>query len=110
MLFGMTPGMVDTYIDYHTRSTYHTVLQEITVTPQVAQMAMQLAANNGPAAKAQCGLTTSKILSQLPGFETIAVGYYPTKIMADFAKLPGVTTRKVYDDDPDDNSDKLQDR
>ena len=110
MLFGMTPGMVDTYIDYHTRSTYHTVLQEITVTPQVAQMAMQLAANNGPAAKAQCGLTTSKILSQLPGFETIAVGYYPTKIMADFAKLPGVTTRKVYDDDPADNSDKLQDR
>lgn len=107
MHFGMTPAMVDAYVDYHTRATFHTVLQDITVTPQVAQMAMQLAANHGPAAKAQCGLTTSRILSQLPGFESIKVGYFPVKIMTDFAKLPGVTTRKVYDDDPDDNSDKL---
>lgn len=105
--YGMTDRMVDVYVDYHTRETYHTVLQEITVSPAVARMAIQLAANTGAVPKAQCGVSTSRILSQLPGFESISVGYFPTKIMDDFAKLPGVKTRKVYDDDPDDNSRKL---
>jgi len=105
--YGMTDRMVDVYVDYHTRETYHTVLQEITVPAEVAQKAIMLAANTGAVPKAQCGLSTSRILSQLPGFESIPVGYYPAKIMAAFAKLPGVKTRKVYDDDPDDNTDKL---
>lgn len=102
--YGMTDRMVQVYVDYHTRETYHTVLQEVTVAPEVAQMATRLAANYGAAGKAQCSYSTSQILSQLPGFESIPVSYFPTKTMAAFAKLPGVKTRKVYDDDPDDNS------
>ena len=102
--YGMTDRMVDIYVDYHTRETYHTVLQEITVTPEVAAQAMQLAANYGAAGKTQCSYATSQILSQLQGFESIPVGYFPTKTMDAFAKLPGVVTRKVYDDDADDNS------
>ncbi len=105
--YGMTDRMVDVYVDYHTRETYHSVIQEIQVSPEVAQQALQLAANYGAVPKAQCSLSTSKILSQLPGFESIPVGYFPTKTMDAFAKLPGVKTRKVYDDDPDDNSSKL---
>jgi hypothetical protein len=99
--------MVDIYVDYHTRETYHTVLQEIEVSPEVAQKALSLAANYGAVPKAYCGLSTSQILQQLPGFESIPTGYLPTKLMDAFAKLPGVVTRKDYDDDPDDNSDKL---
>ncbi|WP_298294017.1 hypothetical protein [uncultured Litoreibacter sp.] len=105
--YGLTDRMVGVYIDYHTRETFHTVVQEITVSPEVAQKALMLAANYGAVPKAQCSLSTSKILSQLPGFESIPVGYFPTKTMDAFSKLPGVTTRKVYDDDPDDNSAKL---
>ena len=105
--YGMTDRMVDVYVDYHTRETYHTVIQEIEVSPEVAQKALQLAANYGAVPKTQCSLSTTRILSQLPGFESIPVGYYPTKTMDAFAKLPGVKTRKVYDDDPDDNSSKL---
>lgn len=105
--YGMTDRMVDVYVDYHTRETYHTVLQEIAVAPEVAAKAMQLAANYGAVPKAQCSISTSRILHQLPGFESIAVSYYPVKTMDAFAKLPGVKTRKVFDDDPDDNSDKL---
>ena len=105
--YGMTDRMVDVYVDYHTRETYHTVLQEIVVSPEVAAKALKLAANYGPVPKAQCSISTSRILQQLPGFESINVSYYPVKTMDAFAKLPGVKTRKVYDDDPDDNSGKL---
>lgn len=105
--YGMTDRLVGVYVDYHTRATYHTVLQEVVVSPEVAQKAIQLASNFGAVPKANCSLSTSKILSQLPGFETIPVGYFPTKTMEAFAKIPGVKTRTVYDDDPDDNSAKL---
>ena len=105
--YGLTDRMVDIYIDYHTRETYHTVLQEITVSPEVAQKALQLAANYGAVGKSQCSVSTTQILRQLPGFESIPVTYFPKKTMDAFAKLPGVTTRTIYDDDPDDNSGKL---
>lgn len=105
--YGMTDRMVDVYVDYHTRATYHTVLQEIEVSPEVADMALRLAASHGAVPKAQCGQSTSAILSKLPGFESIPNSYFPVKIMDAFAKLPGVKTRKDYDDDPDDNSGKL---
>lgn len=105
--FGLTDQMVDIYLDYHTRETFDTVLQEIEVSPEVAQQALQLAANYGAVPKAQCSVSTTRILQKLPGFETIPVGYYPAKTMAAFADLPGVVTRRISDDDPDDNSYKL---
>ena len=105
--YGMTDRMVDVYVDYHTRETYRTVLQEITVSPEVAAKAMQLAANYGAVPKTQCSVSTTNILRQLPGFESIPVSYFPTKTMDAFAQLPGVSTRTVRDDDPDDNSAKL---
>ena len=105
--YGMTDRMVDVYVDYHTRETYHTVIQEIEVSPEVAELALQEAATYGAVPKASCSLSTSTILSRLPGFESIRTSYFPVKTMEAFAKLPGVTTRKVYDDDPDDNSAKL---
>lgn len=105
--YGITDRLVDVYIDYHTRETYHTVTQEIAVSPQVAAMAKKLAAEYGAVPKAACSLSTSQILSQLPGFEFVGTSYFPNKIMDKFAKLPGVKTQKFYDDDPDDNSGKL---
>lgn len=105
--YGMTDRLVDVYVDYHTRETYHTVIQEIVVPAEVAELALQEAAAYGAVPKAACSLSTSTILSRLPGFESISTSYFPVKTMEAFAKLPGVKTRKVYDDDPDDNSGKL---
>lgn len=105
--YGMNDRMVDVYVDYHTRVTYHTVLQELEVSAEVAEMALQEAAAFGAVPKTSCSLSTSAILGRLPGFESIKTSYYPVKTMNAFAKLPGVKTRKVYDDDPDDNSTKL---
>lgn len=103
VLYGMTPTMLDFYIDYHARATYHVVEQKIYVTPEVAERAIALAQANGAAPKAFCARSTSGILSQLPGFDPIGRTFFPDKLMDQFAKLPGVRTVKYYDDDGDDN-------
>ncbi|EPX81772.1 lipoprotein [Litoreibacter arenae] len=105
--YGMTDHMVDVYVDYHTRQTYHTVLQELQVSPEVAEQAIREAASYGAVPKASCSQSTTAILRRLPGFESIKPSFSPIKTMKSFASFPGVKTRKVYDDDPDDNASKL---
>lgn len=108
--YGMTDHLVDVYVDYHTRETYHTVLQEIEVPREVAEKAIREAATYGAVPKAACSVSTGQILRSLPGFENLKTSYFPVKTMEAFAALPGVKTRKVYDNDPDDNSAKLPSR
>lgn len=107
VLYGMTPTMLDFYIDYHARVTFHIVIQEIEVTPEVAERALALVKAHGPASNATCGISVSGILRDL-GFSDVGRSYFPARIMADFATLPGVKERKVFDDSPDSNSDLLR--
>lgn len=101
--FGITPTMLDFYIDYHARETFRVEMQTIEVSPEVAELALTRVQQNGAVPKAFCANATSKILQGLPGFESIPVRMYPGKVKTAFAKLPGVTTKVVYDDDADDN-------
>lgn len=101
--FGMTDPAVDFYVDYHSRITYRTVIQEIVVSEAVAQLAMDQILANGAVSKAQCSTSITKILSKLPGFESVGHTWFPKKLMESFGKLPGVTTEVVYDNDPDNN-------
>jgi hypothetical protein len=101
--FGMTDRVVAVYIDYHARETYDVVIQEVEVSPEVARQAMAAIQAYGPVPKAQCGLSTSRILSQLPGFESIPVTWSPNRISEAFGQLPGATYRRVTDDDADTN-------
>jgi hypothetical protein len=105
--FGMSPGMLDTYINYHTRITWHTIEQTVPVTAQVAQLLIGEVEANGAAAKATCATTVSHILRQTPGFESIEPTWFPVTLMKEFAKLPGVKTRVYYDTDPDVNTPQL---
>ena len=106
--FGMTPAVLDNFLDYHTRITWHTVVQTIQVSPEVAQEALKLVEANGPAPKAFCADSNSKILRQLPGFRSLPQTFFPVTLMDAFAKLPGVKTRVYYDTDPDVNTTKLE--
>lgn len=99
VLYGLTPTLMKRYDSFHARATHHVVVQRIPVSPQVAEMAMQLAMNNGPALDATCALTTSRILKQLPGFENIRVTYFPVNLMKQFGRYPGVVTTKIYEND-----------
>lgn len=109
VLFGMTPPALDLYTDYHARETYHIVVQELEVAPEVANYLIQQVQANGAVPMAQCALSISTILSRAPGFEgNIRRGWYPLSLMDQFGALPGVRTSRIYDDDSDDNLELLQ--
>lgn len=108
VLFGISPAILDVYIDYHSRVTHHTVIQTVEVPPEVAEAAIRLALQHGAAPKAFCATSISGILRQLPGFETMPSSFFPNRIMRAFAELPGVTERTVFQDDDADNSAVLE--
>ena len=101
--FGMTPKMVDFYIDYHARETFDVIEQTIIVSPGVAELVAQRAKAYGAVPKAQCTNSISTILRGVPGFESLPATWYPARFMEAFATLPGVTSRKITDDDADSN-------
>ncbi|MEX5727872.1 hypothetical protein Ga0609869_001225 [Rhodovulum iodosum] len=101
---GITPLRLKFYKDYHARETFHVVMQTKQVSPDVAERALMLVQNYGAVPKAMCGRATSTVLAELPGFETVPSSMYPKRIMAGFAKLPGVTTETIFDDDSDNNT------
>lgn len=101
--FGMTPKMVSFYIDYHARETFDVVEQTIVVSPQVAELVASRVKAYGAVPKAHCTNAISTILAGVPGFENLPRTWYPAKYMDAFAQLPGVTNRKITDDDADDN-------
>ena len=103
VIFGVTDGRLESYIDYHARVTYRVQVQKILVSPEVAELALRLVKEAGPVPKANCTNATSELLGMLPGFESIKKTWYPRKLASQFGSFPGVTERMVYDDSPDDN-------
>ena len=101
--FGMTPQMLEFYIDYHARETYYVVEQRVPVSAEVAARAMQEIQAYGAVPKAMCAVSVSEVLRKLPGFEDIRGTYFPRRLMRDFARRPGVQERIITDDDSDDN-------
>ena len=101
--YGITPKMVDFYIDYHARETYDVVEQTVEVSPEVAALIMQRAMAYGAVPKANCTIALSRVLDGVPGFESLPMTWYPKRMMQAFAELPGVATRTITDDDADEN-------
>ncbi|MBO9478397.1 hypothetical protein J7382_12695 [Shimia sp. R11_0] len=103
VVYGMTPYLVDQYTRFHARETYHVVVQSIDVSPQVAEIALREAQSLGPVLEAQCALTTSQLMSQLPGFEDAPRSYSPKKLSAYFADK-GASYDRLFEYDDDDKS------
>ena len=108
VLYGVTPAWLQAYKSAHARSTFHVVSQEIPVSPEVAERALQLVTSNGAVPGAFCANATSGILSQIPGFQSVGSTFYPVKLQERFETLPGVTTTKYYEDDEGDVIDALR--
>lgn len=104
VLFGVTPRLENLYVSFHARITYYVVGQTIDVSPDVAETAMRLAMAAGPVPQANCARVTSRILQQLPGFESIRVSWGPNRVFEDFGALPGVTTLEYREGDADDKT------
>jgi hypothetical protein len=108
VLYGMNPTLLDYYYDYHARETYHLLIQEITVSPDIAAFLTQQVESYGPVPQAQCALSISSVLSRTPGFESISRGWFPTDASEQMSAIPGVQSRQIFDDDSDDNLELLQ--
>lgn len=108
VLFGITPKIADIYTRYHARQTWHVIIQELDVTPEVAETALQLVEQNGAVPNAYCASATSHILHRLPGLESIRPGMFPVKLAKQFRKIPGVRESVLHEYDDDDNSKLLE--
>ncbi len=102
VIYGFSPGWEQTYKSAHARSTFHVVTQEIKVSPQQAEIALNLVKTNGSVPDAFCTNATASILRQVPGFEDISVTFYPVKLMEQVAERPDVVTKKYYENDEGD--------
>ncbi|WP_342078027.1 hypothetical protein [Yoonia sp. SS1-5] len=102
VLFGVTPELERYYVSFHARVTYYVVGQRIEVSPEVAEMALNLSMKAGPVAQANCTRTTSRILRALPGFQSLPQTWFPGTLSDAFGELPGVTTREYRETDADD--------
>lgn len=103
VLHGITPQMLEFYIDYHARETYRVEMHTIEVAPEVARQARMAALANGAVPNAMCARATSAVLRQTPGFQTMPATFFPRRLMNAFADLPGVQHQTFRDDDPDEN-------
>ena len=103
----MSDRALAVFIDYHARETYDVIEQKLRVSPAQAEQALKLAKAYGAVPKAQCTLSITRILSNVPGFEPVSVGYFPNTARSQFGTLPGVTSRLITDDDADKNHNVL---
>jgi hypothetical protein len=98
-VYGMSPAVLKTYYGFHARTAWHVVTQKVIVTPEIAEMAFAATKNYGAVPKSMCSISVTNILSKIPGFESIPHTPFPKQAMNAFAKLPGVTTDKIYEYD-----------
>lgn len=96
VVFGISPDILSYYLGFQASTNYHAVVLRRQVTPEVAELALQLAMANGAVPKAMCASATSALLAQLPGFEDVARSMFPDRVMRSFATLPGVTGSVYY--------------
>lgn len=107
VIHGMSDPAVDFYIDYHSRTSWRVVKQDLVVPAAVAEQALRLVINNGAVGSAQCTNSISAILMQLPGFESIRSTMFPVNLMDQFNGFQGVVRSEYHDDDPDINGEIL---
>jgi hypothetical protein len=103
VVFGVTPVMEDTYTRFHARETFHVIVQHVEVPPQVAEDVLRRVLATGPVPRAQCALSTSELLRDVPGLNgAIRSTWFPNQLADQFGQLPGATTQRLYEyDDPD---------
>jgi hypothetical protein len=99
VLYGISPAVLAAYKGAHSRAAFHMVLQTVEVTPAQAETALRLAIARGSVASAQCAASTTALLAQVQGFESVKSTWFPKKLMEQMEQYPGVKTERYYEDD-----------
>jgi hypothetical protein len=109
VVYGVTPQVADVYTRFHARETYHVQVQEVPVSADTAEKALQIATAYGEVPDAQCSVSTSRILAQLDGVGgSFKQTWYPRNLAEQFGRLPGATSRKLYEYDDADKTRALR--
>jgi hypothetical protein len=101
--YGISPRMEEIYVDYHARTAWRVVVQEVPVSRATADGLIAAFEAHGPVPKARCAASTSQILGQFPEFASVRQTWAPTRLMQDFDGLPGMQKSVVFDDDDENN-------
>lgn len=107
VLYGITDNFKNFYIDYHARETYWVAEDTIRVPLEVADFAIRRAEQNGPGAKSFCARESARVLSGVPGFQTVPNTFSPLRLRDWFLRQPGVISKRHQDGDPANNHDVL---
>ncbi len=91
--YGMTPTMLADYVDYQGSGVFQLTEQTLDVSPAVAAAITKAAMAYGSANKAECTEAIATILRPVPGFQSLPMTWFPKKMSAAFAALPGVQTQ-----------------
>lgn len=109
VLFGVTPRVKEFFEGYHARETYYIVRMTKVVPAEVAEQCFRLALQAGPVPRPLCTQSTSRILSQLPGFERISTTMLPDRLHDRFASFSGIEiVERREDDDGNDRTAEIR--
>lgn len=100
--FGFDPRAERNYLAFQAQPNFHAAIQRVLVSPEVAELALNLVMANGSVAPAMCTSATAAILRQLPGFESLPSTMFPVTLKDAFGQLPGVETTIDYGAPPTD--------
>lgn len=96
--YGFNEDQLFRYTYYHARRTHRVVIQHLEVDPATAEYILRLAEQAGPVPDAYCARSIFDILQQLPEFAHLRSSFYPNRLTAQFAQLPGVREEVIYSD------------
>ena len=102
VLYGANPALVDSFIDYHTRSDFYTQAQTVDVSQQVAEDLLERIKSNGAVSQSFCAQSVSHLLRRTPGFENIRTTFFPGKLSESFANRTNVRAETFYQPDDTD--------
>ena len=99
VLYGITPRIQEAYEWYHARETTYVVEQKLPVSLALADAVIARMEAEGPSPKLHCGIHSGRVLQSFAEFSDVPSSYYPSKLMEAFGSIPGVTTRRIYQND-----------
>jgi hypothetical protein len=103
VFYGITPTMKTVYELYHARDSHHVIEQKLPVSRAFANQVIARMEAQGPSPKLFCAINVSDILRDFEIWKDVPSTYYPGEIMAAFGEVPGVTVRKVEENDTGQN-------
>ncbi len=103
VFYGITPRWKEVYEWYHARDTTYVVEHRLAVSREFADQMIARMEAQGPSPKLFCGVNVADVLRSFEPFAHVPRSFYPGKIMDAFASVPGVTERRVYQEDTGQN-------